>query len=154
MSWGTGFKRPSSVLRKKDGDLVHVKSHESAKTVDLTIRFWKIMHDFGFKVPQNPRALWVKHDLKAPTVQEDAKPAEEAKPAEDASVWQKVMGHAKTKRTKLMHKRWAQSTGGVVLALESEYLESKMMQKMTENEYKESMPDVRTLGLIMLLKSV
>lgn len=157
MSWGTGFKRPSAVLRTMDGNLVHVKSHESAKTVDLTIRFWKLMHDFGFKVPQNPRALWVKHDLKAPSVQQDAKPAEDAKPvedakpAEDASVWQKVMAHAKTKRTKLMHKRWAQSTGGVVLALESEYLESKMMQKMTENEYKESMPDVRSLGLIMLL---
>ena len=144
MSQGTGFKRPSAVLRTQEGRLVHVKSHESAATVDGTLGLWKLMDDFGFEVPQNSRALWVQHDLKARCVQEDAENKQ------DASVWQKVMTHEKTKRTEHMHDRWARSEGGVVLVLESEYLESKMMQKMKEKEYKQSMPDVGSLVAIML----
>lgn len=128
-SWATGFKRPSAVLRNAKGEWVHVKSKEDPKSVDKTIDFWELGRKLGVEVPRHARAVWVQHDM---------------------SLWQQVIAHAKTERTVFMHDRWALSEGGAVLVLESEYLESKMMQKVTDEEYQLGLPDVGSLVVIML----
>ena len=126
----TGFKRPSAVLRNLDDKLVHVKSNESVETVSMTISFWELIRVFGFEVPKTSKAVWVQHDM---------------------SLWLKVIQHDKTKQTTFMQQRWARSEGKVVLVLESEYLESKMMQEMTEEEYRHSMPNVSSLVALMVV---